>query len=44
MSYTEQTLIAEHLALWSGEDRGDVIAWLTSPRMGLIETEEDWNE
>ena len=40
-SYTGQVLEAERLALLNGESRGDVLAWLTSPNMGVIETEDE---
>ena len=36
-TYTMTTLEAERIAFLNGEDRGDVIAWLTSTRMGVIE-------
>lgn len=40
-SYTGQVLEAERLALLNGESRGDVLAWLTSPNMGVIESEDE---
>lgn len=44
MDYTRTTLEAERLALLNSEARGDVIAWLTSPIMGVIHDEEDPHE
>lgn len=41
MRYTEQTLLAEHMAFLNAEDRGDVLAWLTAPTTGTIEKEWD---
>jgi hypothetical protein len=42
MTYTLKTLEAERMSLLAGEERGDVLAWLTSPTMGVIERE--WDE
>lgn len=41
MTYTEQTLVAERFALLNGEDRRDVLAWLTSPYLGTTDEEDD---
>lgn len=40
--YTETVLEAERMSLLSGEDKGDVLAWLTSTKTGVIPT--DWDE
>lgn len=40
MDYIERTLEAERVALLNGEERGDVIAWLTV--MGTIDN--DWDD
>lgn len=42
MTYTETALEAERVAFLNGEDRGDVIAWLTSTTTGHIPT--DWDD
>lgn len=39
--YTDAVLEAERFSLFEGEDRGDVLAWLTSPQTGVIEKEWD---
>lgn len=39
--YTETVLEAERMSLLSGEDKGDVLAWLTSSHTGVIE--RDWD-
>lgn len=39
--YTDAVLAAERVALLNGEDRGDVISWLTGSNVGLIEREWD---
>lgn len=41
MNYLETTIQAERVALLEGERRGDVIAWLTSPIIGRVESEWD---
>lgn len=42
MTYTELTLKAERMSLLEGEEKGDVLAWLTSPNTGMIPT--DWDD
>lgn len=41
MDYTETTLTAERLSLLEGEEKGDVLAWLTAPNIGHIG--KDWD-
>lgn len=40
-TYTEAVLEAERVAFLNGEERGDVLSWLTGPNVGLIEREWD---
>ena len=42
MTYTETAIQAERIAFQEGEEKGDVLAWLTAPTTGIIERE--WDE
>lgn len=42
MTYTEMTVAAERIALLEGEDRGEVIAWLTSSNVGEVEDDSQF--
>ena len=42
MTYTETAIQAERIAFQEGEEKGDVLAWLTAPTTGVIERE--WDE
>lgn len=44
MTYTETTVQAERIALLEGEEKGDVLAWLTATSTGTIEKEWDDND